>query len=379
MEILSEATYSSLIMTSGENMKSHDPATEFRRGPHPLSLHIGLAIAEYQRLRSSGGVNDEVMEAMLRGIRAYQTHDFRRIIPKYEKMWHSGQVTLLRHGGKKKSGPRVVLIPSLINRSAILDLLPRRSFMHHLAQQGLNPVLLDWGEPRLDEGLKNCDALINERLIPALQFLHRRSDMPVHALGYCMGGVLLMKALENTPEYVDKIALLGTPWDFHAGDRKMLSHIAAGTPGALQSMAERGYLPQAWIQSVFAAMNADRAAEKFAAFADMDQNSAKTKLFVAVEDWLNDGVDLPSGLAHACINDWYGQNRLALSRTTLPHPAIVVAARKDRLVPYDSARAIQSVFDNPVILSPDTGHIGMMAGSKAEKEVWHPVSTFLSS
>ncbi len=366
-------------MTSGGNMKSEEFSAEWRRGPYPLSLHIGLAIAEYQRLHASGVFNERDLECMLQGIRQYQAHDFRRTIPKYEKIWQGGQVTLLQHEDKKKSGQMVVLIPSLINRSAILDLLPKRSFMRHLAQKGLNPVLLDWGEPRLDNGLKDCDTLVRERLLPALKFLHEESGAPVHALGYCMGGVLLMKALQTTPARVGKIALLGTPWDFHAGDRKMLSHIAAGTPGALQSMAERGYLPQAWIQSVFAAMNADRAAEKFAAFAEMDQSSAKAKLFVAVEDWLNDGVDLPSGLAHACINDWYGENRLALSRTTLPHPAIIVAARKDRLVPYDSARAIQSVFRNPVILSPDTGHIGMMAGSRAEKEIWLPVSTFLSS
>ena len=44
-------------------------------------------------------------------------------------------------------GPAVLVVPSLINRYYVLDLLPERSFLHHLAQQGLRPLVVDWGEP----------------------------------------------------------------------------------------------------------------------------------------------------------------------------------------------------------------------------------------
>jgi len=36
---------------------------------------------------------------------------------------------------------------SLINRYTILDLLRERSFVRHLAAEGLRPLVLDWGEP----------------------------------------------------------------------------------------------------------------------------------------------------------------------------------------------------------------------------------------
>lgn len=355
------------------NMKSDAPHTGDGRGPYPLGLHIGLAMAEYNRLLQCGHADDVSLKAMLHGIRCYQSHSFKRLAPKYEKIWGEGQVSLLRHADQKKTGYPVLLVPSLINRSAILDLLPGRSFMRYLARKGLDPVLLDWGEPVRDQGMQDCERLIAERLAPALRYLHGKTGMPVHALGYCMGGVLLVRALESAGEHVGRIALLGSPWDFHAGDRKMLSHIAAGSPMALQSMAERGYLPQAWIQSVFATMNADGAAEKFAAFASMKPDGFQARLFIAVEDWLNDGVDLPLGLARTCICDWYGENCLVSCNLKMPHEALIIAARKDRLVPRESALAIANVFDRAHILTPDTGHIGMIAGRAALPDVWNPV------
>ncbi len=368
--------------------KNQSETASFRRGPSPLALNIGLAMAEYRMLQARGAAPEGLLESMLDGIRKYQDHPFRRPEPRYHEIWRSGEVRLLRRRDIKNNGKKLLLVPSLINRPAILDLMPRYSFMRFLESRGHDVVLLDWGDPLADPRMADVDMLMADRLLPALRFMRDHAGGPVDVLGYCMGGLLSLAACCIAPDAAGKIVLLGAPWDFHAGDGRMLNHVAAGTPAAFQGMAGRGHLPKAWLQSVFAAMNADRAARKFAGFAALDQDSQKARLFVAVEDWLNDGVDLPAGLARACITEWYGENRPAAGRWTvagravdpaaLPHNILIVAAQKDRLVPPASSVALAKTARHAAIMTPDAGHIGMMAGQGARDKVWAPVSEWLA-
>ncbi len=360
--------------------------SQMRRGPSPLALNIGLAIAEYKFLAAQNETGPDKLEAMLTGIRKYHNHAYFRVIPDYEEIWSAGEARLLRHKGYKK-GKAILLVPSVINGSAILDLMPERSFLEYLKSQGFDPVLLDWGRPIDDDDMCDMNSVVSKRLIPALDFMNAYHGGPVHTLGYCMGGVLLVAAVCANPAMADKIVLLGTPWDFHASGA-MLNYVAAGTPAALQAMADRGHLPMAWIQSVFAAMNASRAAEKFAAFAAEKQDSSKARLFVAVEDWLNNGVDLPAPLARACIAEWYGENRpmhaawVVDGRTVdinnLENSVLVVAGEQDRLVPPESALAIVKNLRHPHTITPALGHIGMMAGGQAKDDIWKPVAQWLA-
>src|SRR5690606_36852594 len=103
-----------------------------------------------------------------------------------------------------------------------------------------------------------------------------------------------------------------------------------------QLMASRNILPVNRIQSVFAAVNEERTVHKFAAFAAMDPDSAEAALFVAVEDWLTDGLDLPAPLAQACIRDWYGDHLPGrgawVDAAAITCPALVIAPSRDRLL-----------------------------------------------
>ncbi len=146
----------------------------------------------------------------------------------------------------------------MINRSAILGLLPEHSFVRWLAGQDYDVYMIDWGEPVQDAGMRDMAGVIRDRLVPALAFAAGKAG-PVHAMGYCMGGTLLAAGAIAAPETMRSVVFLASPWDFHAGDKILTSHIQAGTPSALQMIAEQGTLPANWIQSVFAVVNADRA------------------------------------------------------------------------------------------------------------------------
>ena len=121
----------------------------------------------------------------------------------------------------------------------------------------------------------------------------------------------------------------------------MLRQVQFWAPSAFPLMAEKSYLPVECIQTLFAALDPQMTAKKFARFAAMPEDGAEEKIFVAVEDWLNDGVALPAALAQQCIGDWFlkntpGNGRWAVGGEPvdlrrIKIPALVVASSRDRL------------------------------------------------
>ena len=60
---------------------------------------------------------------------------------------------------------------------------------------------------------------------------------------------------------------------------------------------------------MFAAMSPNLIQAKFRRFATMDMASPEAaEAFVALEDWLNDGVALTGPVGRACLHGWYGEN-----------------------------------------------------------------------
>ena len=141
-------------------------------------------------------------------------------------------------------------------------------------------------------------------------------------------------------------------------------------------------LPMAWIQSVFVRLDPQHTVQKYAKFNSFESNSDEGRLFVAVEDWLNDGGNLPAGIAKTCIQKWYVQNRpfkgewIVCGKKIEPlqtsGKVLVIASSKDRLVPRQSSMALAKGTDSAVI-DPGCGHIGMMVGRQAEARVWQPI------
>jgi poly(3-hydroxyalkanoate) synthetase len=331
-------------------------------------------------------LHKESIERMLHGIRKYQAHEYSRDSAPLEVVWSEGTSTLFfcpRVGDAKDAGT-ILLIPSMINGSEILDLLPQRSFVRWMAGQGFDVYLLDWGKPAADDGLQTLDGGVVKRLLSAARVVQaRQGGGPVDALGYCMGGTLLLGAAATEDTLFNRLILLSAPWDFHAGDPRMMAQVMTGTPSALSLLEEKSFLPIDWIQNVFAHVNPRLAIDKFSAFLEMTPDSEEEKIFIAVEDWLNGGQDLSAGVARACILDWYAANKPAKGEwvdlgVLSGHPVLVVGAGKDILVPPESAYAVLQHIPGADKLGPSCGHISLMAGRKARETVWQPICDWLN-
>ncbi len=394
-----------------------------RRGPRPLALHLmGSAMRamaamtcapaspnwsaawpispqgrhEAARIRNAAaalGASPEAFSAavwrrlleqdraLIAGIAAYRRHPHARRLDDPPVIWREGPARLLSFAPR---GRPVLFVPSLVNRAHVLDLDEGASMLRWLATHGVRPLLLDWGWPGAAERRFTLTDVVAGRLERALAAVPGR----VALAGYCMGGLLALAAALRRPEKVRGLALLATPWDFHAEDARRAQGLAALLPGFEPMLEAQGALSVDALQMLFAALDPFSIAEKFRAFGRLRQDSPRARRFVVLEDWLNDGVPLAAPVARETLSGWYGRNDPARGEwhvAGLPvrpeawaGPAFIAVPRRDRIVPPASARAM-AVMPKAVLHEAAAGHIGMVAGEGAEAALWRPLAEWLKA
>lgn len=325
--------------------------------------------------------------AFLDGVERYRAHPYRRAPSRAPAVWREGTTKLLDYGGPTR-GPPVLAVPSLINRAYILDLAPEASLMRFLAARGLRPFLLDWDAPGPVERDFDVEAYL-DRLDRAIEAARARAGATrVSLLGYCMGGTLALGAAARAGGRVGRLALMAAPWDFHAAQPDQ-----ARALGALADLAEPlwralGAVPVDAVQSLFVALDPLLGFRKFRDFAGVTPGSAAERRFVALEDWLNDGVPLAARVGRDCLRDWYGANAPArgawrvagqpVDPAAIDIPALALIPADDRIVPPASALALARALPDCATVRPKTGHIGMLASRRARAQAWEPLAAFLT-
>jgi poly(3-hydroxyalkanoate) synthetase len=63
--------------------------------------------------------------------------------------------------------------------------------------------------------------------------------------------------------------------------------------------------------------------------------------------------------------------------TKYERPVFCAIPGRDRLVPPESARPLAAAFKNVTLVEPQTGHIGMVAGTNAREALWRPFANWL--
>jgi poly(3-hydroxyalkanoate) synthetase len=395
-----------------------------RRGPRPLLLHLSLAMMKSavlssgwpslsaawpsrtgveeplakiaERVAAAGpGAESRFAHALLTeawaqdrgflaGIAAYRRHPYQRLVADPPTVWEEGGSRLLDYT-TDGTGPLVLAVPSLINRAYILDLMPGKSLMRYLAAEGLRPLLLDWGTPGPIERRFTLTDYIAGRLERALVAIGR----PVILVGYCMGGLLTLAAALRRPDLVRGLALLATPWDFHAPDADRARGLAGLLPALEPAMSATGALATDLLQMLFACLDPYGTPAKYRDFARLDLAGPAARLFVAIEDWLNDGIPLAAPAARACLGEWYGENTpgeglwtvagAPVDPARLTQPAFIAIPNRDRIVPPESAGALAELIPRATTHRPAAGHVGMAAGRRAETELWRPLRDWCHS
>jgi polyhydroxyalkanoate synthase len=204
-----------------------------------------------------------------------------------------------------------------------------------------------------------------------------------------MGGLLALALALRRQDDLAGLALLATPWDFHAGQGGQGRLVAASLAAFSRPLELLGELPVDPIQGLFAALDPIQVIRKFLAFSRLDPASARAEAFVALEDWLNDGVPLAAPVARECLAGWYGANTTAEGRwqvagrivapAELALPSLCLIPAQDRIVPPESAIALADAIPGAARMTPPAGHIGMVASASAPSKVWRPLARWLAA
>jgi polyhydroxyalkanoate synthase subunit PhaC len=397
-----------------------------RTGPRPLGLHLGTAAATWlscaavlpsskpgslawhpsleARAKALESEREKIKPAEFReaigrevrrrlaeyhdGLIRYRNTSYRRTAEYPPPIWGEGTTRLYDYApDAKPDALPVLLIPSLVNRAYVLDLDAENSLTRFLAAQGFRPFLVDWDAPGDIERGFGLASYIDGRLVEALSVVERLARAKPVAIGYCMGGNLALGLATKHQARLRALGLLATPWDFHA-ER---ADLAKGLADALQPwwplVDALGELPVDMLQGLFSGLDPLLAAKKFRGLAGVSEDNPKFRAFVALEDWLNDGVGLAAQVAHETIEGWYVENRPATGKWTLggrtvnPRgvdlPAFVAIPAQDRIVPPDSARALVGKLKGARVIEPPLGHIGMVVGGRGRTELWAPLAAWL--
>ncbi len=324
------------------------------------------------------------LTAVLGAIDVYRRHPYRRDLADPPVLWSQGSTRVLDFGG---DSPAALFVPSLVNRGYVLDLSEQRSLCRWLARNGARPLLVDWGAPGPEETDWSLTDYIAGRLEAILDDVADRAGGPVGLVGYCMGGNLALALAARRPEKINRLALLATPWDFHAGNAaraRMLGNASRTLEPVMQAMGE---LPIDVLQTFFLALDPALTVRKFLRFARLDPESDLARDFVALEDWLNDGVPLTAPVARECLGEWYGENtpgrgewRIAdepVRPQSLTVPTLLAIPSTDRIVPPESARVLADLIPEVTVLTPPSGHIGMVVSARAERGLWPELRDWL--
>ena len=355
-------------------------------GNSPLALAWRKLLESPQAAEAAQNEAKNRVIGFLGGMERYRSLTPRSAPEAPTAVARSGAARLLDYGGDE-GGPAVLLIPSLINRYYILDLTARQSFAHYLAGRGMRVFVVDWGSPSAEEAPYDCADYVCRTLSTLADAARALCTGPLVLGGYCMGGLLAMALATVRPELVDGLACFATPWDFTAPEFPRVV-LTAGEIARLQEyIREHATISPETIHALFQYAHPYAYQAKLREFATMDLAKPATQSFLAIEGWVNDGVAMAQGVARDCLIDWTQHNAPAklqwrvggkpVDPRALRMPSFIAVPSDDRIVPSACAMPLAKLLGDATCISPKSGHVGMMVGSRRKAALWEPFSEWV--
>lgn len=142
-----------------------------------------------------------------------------------DSVHHENKWRLMRYrpraAGLRLKTP-ILLVPSLINRHYVLDLMPGKSFTEFLVSEGHDVWVIEWGTPEDEDRHVDLDEICGRAIGRSLRIAGRVSGAgTAHLFGYCMGGTIAAIHAAARPDAARSLTLVAAPVRF--ADEGLLS------------------------------------------------------------------------------------------------------------------------------------------------------------
>ncbi len=283
----------------------------------------------------------------------------------------------------------LLLVPPLMVRPYIYDLRPEHSMVRHLRNAGFDVYLVDFGVPDREDAHTRLDDYVLDFLPRAVEAVRKRQGVQeVSLVGYCMGAIfsLLYTAAWNDPN-IRNIISIAAPIDF--AKMGLLTHLARAGHSQVQFLADRiGNVP-GFLNSQ--ALKLLAPLKRFTRYADLFFNlydDEWVKGYDAMSKWADDFIAYPQQAFKQFMSEVMVQNRLMQGmqlgdRTadlkTVTCSLLAFAGKEDTIATPASARAIVEATSprEHEYHEVHGGHIGVVVGGRAPREVWTPMVEWL--
>ena len=216
-------------------------------------------------------------------------------------------------------------------------------------------------------------------------------------LGYCWGGDLALIYAAFHPEKVNSIVTIATPGDFDLDD----SLLSVWTRAIKEEyiLDAFGNLPSMLLNAAFNLRRPVEYSHKYFPFFEQPHDLESIAEFFATETWLYDSPPVIGEIYREFVEYCYKQNLLIKSKMRIEDtyddgnskivnlknitmPFLNVVAQKDDLVAPASSKALNDVLTesrDKSIIEFNSGHVGLMIGKNAHKELWPKVGEWIKN
>ena len=315
-----------------------------------------------------------------------------------QTIWTLNKAKLYRYApvvpaSERKAIP-LLLVFAIMNRPYVLDLRPGNSFVEYMVGKGYDVYLLDWGSPGPEDAGITFDDYALEYLPRAIRKVKAASGSDEFSLlGWCLGALIsTLYASLRPDDGLRNLILLTAPLDFtdkQAGGFLRQVNDAGFDAGKLT--AAFGNMPGELIDYGAKALKpVENYVGNYLTLWDKLDEPRIVESWHAMNTWVNDLIPMAGGAFRQLIKEFYRENRLVEGTLKIRGEAarlqqvranlLNLIAQADHITPPCQSAGVMDQFGSAdkTLLTFPGGHIGMMAGSGAQKRVWPQIDGWLA-
>lgn len=315
-----------------------------------------------------------------------------------ELVWQLNKAKLYRYIPTRPAQERhptpLLLVYALINKPFIFDLVPGRSFVEFMLDEGFDLYLLDWGSPGPEDSKTTFDDYVTEYLTRAVRKVKRLSKAgEISLFGYCIGATLVVTYAALYPEApVRNIVLLTAPIDFsNQPHGSMAVWLAEGRIDVDKLVDTYGNVPGELIRHWAKLL---KPMENFVGIYvnlwKQLEDPAAVRIWQAINRWVEDVIPFAGEAFRQFVKTYLRENKLIkgehiiqgkpVELTNINASLLNIVAEHDHLVSPSQAAGIMDLVssqDKELKKIPAT-HVGIMISGRARYKLWPDVADWLA-